>query len=184
MTVKPTDLEMIVERSVGQILRVHLVFGFVSMPIALLMAIVYGVWWPLLAIPAALFCTFHISIFICAKLLPYMIPVQLIASDFRAAKLRQLNQRLDEGLQHGEELDRLMEEAGLEPLHVQVDQGPVIGKLGDVELYEWVDATQGSDEVLRYEYVGRGRIDENRCLIVPNDGRKYLCFNGILYART
>lgn len=103
----------------------------------------------------------------------------------RAHQIQILNEKLGTGeLQAGTpELDEQMQLAGLKPMSVITETGPVFGKLGDTSLHEWVEAKEGSAGTpMKYAYVGQARFDEDGTIVNELNGEsQYLVLNGILY---
>ena len=178
---QPTALDLIVGRAVDWTRIVHLLLGSVGGVVCLILAPLWVT--PLWVIGVVI--SYHVSLRLIGKVLAYTLPRQALLEDLQLRRINELNRRIAEGLEPGEEMDKLVEEAGLEPLHIPVAYGPVFGKYKDAELFEWIDAKRGmTGETHRYVYEGIAEVDENNYLIIPNDEKQYMSLDGILYSRT
>lgn len=139
--------------------------------------------WFLILIPilvGAYFC----GLVIIAQVLQSSLSEDEVISVVQRYKIQSINERLADGtLEPGSnELEALMAEAGLEPLTVIVQLGPIFGHLGDVSLHDWIDAKKGSDgETLRYEYVGKAVFEVDGTVQVTDEKFSYIVIDGILY---
>lgn len=112
-----------------------------------------------------------------------MKPGELIM-ELQGNKVREINERLADGtLEAGsEELEKLMKIAGLQPLTVMETFGPVIGRLGETEIYEWIEAKKGSgNETKRYTFVSTAEFDTDGTVVVKDQKRLYIVIDGCLY---
>ena len=124
------------------------------------------------------------GLYVIVKYLTLTTPYGEAVQAFQAKKVQEINARLADGmLEAGSpELEALMKEAGLNPLSVVESFGPVFGRMGDVELYEWIDAKQGSaGETKRYTYVKQAHFDADGTAIVPNENNLFIVVDGFLY---
>ena len=178
---QPTALDIIVGRAVELTRSVHLGCAMLGTLVLLFLA----PWWTIPLLIIGLFVSYQISLRVIGHLLAQTLPREVVLEELQLKRIRELNERIAGGLETGPELDALIAAAGLEPLHIPVAYGPVIGKFGDEQLYEWIDAKRGTEgEPQRYFYEGQAVLDQDGCLIVPDREKQYMSINGILYSRT
>ena len=178
---RQTALDIIVGRAVELTRSIHIASAMIGTLLLLFVAPLWTI--PLLLI--SLFISYQISLRLIGHILARSLPREALIEELQLKRIREVNERIAAGLEPGPELDALIAAAGLEPLHVPVAYGPVIGKLGDEELYEWVDAKRGSTgQVERYLYEGRATLDTDGCLVPPDHEKQYMGINGILHSRT
>jgi hypothetical protein len=178
-----TQLDLVVEHTVDTYRKVFLVVGVVGVGSCLieeeyLSAMIAAV---LISV------SYYIGLYILGYVLAAILPKRYLIEELRTQRINDINRRLDEGtLEAGsEELETLMTKAGLEPLHVIVDRGPIFGRQFDAEMYEWLDAKKGREgTLLRYVFVGQARFDSDGCVETPNNTGVFLVLDGFLYEHT
>lgn len=103
----------------------------------------------------------------------------------KGSRIQEINRRLDAGELEADtpELEAEMIAAGLKPLAVVVEHGPVLGKQFDVQFYDYVMAREGiNGEVHRYDYIGPTHFDEDGTITnVPSNENLYISIDGNLY---
>jgi hypothetical protein len=127
----------------GSLLIIGLSFFFVPL----------FVWLLIIGFSAILY---FIGLYVLAFTLQRTIPQDIIDTGLQHDRVVELIEKLRTGELKAEtkEFDDAMRHAGLEPLAVPKEFGPIFGKRGDDELYEWIDGTLGIDGPLeRYFFV-------------------------------
>lgn len=172
-----TELESIVSRAVDSYRKVFLVSSLVSCIMTILSV---GWVWLALLIPM-LVLSYFAGLFLVAEVLSRIIPRSIVLDDYKEDLIAEINSKLDSGeLQAGsDELNEAMKNAGLKPLAVIHEKGPVFGRQFDRDLYEYVDAVEDG-KIRRYTYVSQATLDKNGVVQVPSNSN-FLVLDGSLY---
>jgi hypothetical protein len=178
-----TQLDVVVGRTVDTYRRCFLFAAVISIG-----SCIYDeLYWAALISAGILSVLYYLGLFVLGHTLAAVLPKTYLIEELRTQRIKEINKRLDEGsLEAGsEELETLMTKAGLEPLHVIVDRGPVFGRQFDAEMYEWLDAKKGREgDLLRYVFVGQAQFDHDGCVETPNNEGVFLVLDGFLYEHT
>lgn len=160
-------LDQIIEQSVKQYRTIFLASAlFVTC--ASFFFVPFYVWALILASNVGLY---FVGLYILAWSLQRLIPQNVIDDGLRIDRIAEINRKLLSGeLEPGSrELDTEMKAAGLEPLSIAVEYGPVFGKLGDAEMHEWIDGKKGLDgEIRRYFFVERASYGPTGLILVDS----------------
>lgn len=110
------------------------------------------------------------------------VEAQEVLTDIRKSMIDEINKGIADGsLQHGPELIKLMDEAGLKATTDIAELGPVLGTLGDAKFYEYVIG-EGTTGPMKYNFVGKVQPNKDGSILVPNlEKNFYVVLDGILY---
>ena len=137
--------------------------------------------------PILIACYFG-GLWLVANVLAMVLPKHLLYEDLQIERIRILNEKIESGelTVDDPQLAIDMKQAGLRPLSVITEKGPIFGRQFDANLYEWIDAKEGDHEVGRYVHVGKAEFEEDGTVFINNQNSKslYLVLDGILYERT
>lgn len=137
----------------------------------------------LVVTPILIVVLYYFGIFAIGKYILYTTNPNEFIEEIQSERIKAINEGLENGsIEAGSpELERLMKEAGLRPLSVLESFGPVFGRHWDAELYEYIDAKQGSaGETKRYTYVAKAQFDHDGTVVTP-DENLYIVVDGHLY---
>lgn len=181
-------LEERVDRAITTAKVWWLVHALVAVP--LLLWALSG-WW-LLLIPVYLSITYQVAVhLVAARVLRSIQPElhELMQAAGRAdamAAFTTIKQRLDGGeIEPGPELYELMGRAGLSIGVIRATSKTILGKLGDVDIFEWVELYDPvTDEVKRFLYEEVAVKNAQGEYILPSYEDKLAAIvNGLVYSR-
>lgn len=129
------------------------------------------------------FISYRIGLMVIASWFTRIITDDEIKEAIRADALNEIMARQANGTlePHDPETLELLTQAGLRPAPEIIEYGPVFGRYGEVELYDWVKAKDEHDIVFVYNYAGIANVTADGLLILPDETKNYLCTDGILY---
>lgn len=178
-----SQLDLAVTRAVESYRKV---FAFLAV-IGIGSSFVYGdLSWAVL-VACSLAVLYYVGLIALGYGMSFVLPKSVLQQELRTKRINEINRRLDEGsLEAGsEELEEMMKNAGLEPLHVITGYGQIFGKQFDANLYEWVEAKKGRlGDIVRHDFVGPASFDADGCIETPNDEGVFLVLDGFLYEHT
>ena len=175
-----TKLDEVVLKVVETYRSVFLVTSIV----AFVLTVLQQNWIGLIVLGPLLAISYFVGLYLVGWLLSKMIDPSVMLEELRAKRIAEINRKLDAGELQAEspELEAEMVKAGLKPLNIIVQRGPVFGKQFGAELLEWVDAKEGlNGQVNRYVYVGQAQFEPDGTVITPNDESLFLVLDGVLY---
>ena len=132
----------------------------------------------------SLVAIYFVGLFGIAKWLEMTTPAAELSFELKSKIIKDLNAELEAGtLIPGAELDARLDAAGLQQMNSIIDCGPVFGRIGDKEMFEWIDSKQGSlGEVQRYNYVEPAKFGPDGAAIPgTNENSLYVVVDNMMY---
>lgn len=159
----------------------------VAAVIAIVLTIFQGNWIGLIFLGPLLVCGYFGGLWLTGQLLSLLVPKELLREEFQAKRIQIINEKLESGELTVDDpaLAVEMEKAGLRPLSVITEKGPIFGRQFDADLHEWIDAKEGKHGEGRYVYKGKAEFEADGTVSIPDQSSKnlYLVLDGILYER-
>lgn len=156
--------------------------------VAFVHTILQGNWIGLLVSIPVLVVSYFFGLWLISQVLVFLVPKEYLLEEFRAKRIQVLNKKLEDGEIDVDDphLADEMKKAGLRPLSVITEKGPVFGRQFDANLHEWIDAKEGDAGVGRYTYKGKAFFEPDGTVSIPDMNTKnlFLVLDGILYERT
>ncbi len=155
--------------------------------VAVALTIFEGNWIGLLMLGPLLIVTYFGGLWLLGQVLSFMVPKEFLREEFQAKRIQIINEKLESGELTVDDpnLAVEMEKAGLRPLSVITEKGPIFGRQFDANLHEWIDAKEGKYGEGRYVYKGKAMFEADGTVSIPDQNMKslYLVLDGILYER-
>ena len=178
-----TRLDMLVEQVVE---GYRTIFKIMSI-IAVLLTVYQQNWWGLIALGPILIVCYFGGLWLTGQVLSMIVPKDLLREEFQAKRIQILNEKLERGeiTVDDPQLAIEMQKAGLRPLSVITEKGPIFGRQYDANLHEWIDAKEGDAGLGRYVYKGKAEFEGDGTVSITDQNMKnlYLVLDGILYER-
>ena len=172
---------------VGRVVEGYRSVFMVTSVIAIVMTVAQQNWIGLIALIPMLIVGYFAGLWVTGQVLSIFISKDLLRDEFQTRRIQVLNEKLESGELTADD-PRLAEEmvrAGLRPLSLITEKGPIFGRQYDADLHEWIDAKEGDAGVGRYVYKGRAIFDTDGTVSIPDQDIKnlYLVLDGVLYER-
>lgn len=154
---------------------------------AIILTVLQGNWFGLILLGPILVVTYFGGLWMVGQILSLVVSKDLLREEFQTKRIAILNQKLESGELTVDDPNLVSEmvRAGLRPLSVITEKGPVFGRQFDADLHEWIDAKEGDAGTGRYVYKGKAFFEADGTVSIPDQNEKnlYLVLDGILYER-
>lgn len=173
-----------IDEVVSKVVETYRSVFLITAVVAIGLTIFQQNWIGLIALGPLLLITYFVGLHVVGWLLSKLIHPSWLAEELRNKRIAEINRKLDAGELQAEspELEAEMVKAGLKPLNIIVEKGPVFGRQFDVDLHEWIDAKEGlNGSINRYSYIGQAKFEPDGTVITPNDDSLFLVLDGVLY---
>lgn len=178
-----TSLDILVSQVVDSY---RSVFKIISI-IAIAFFVYQQNWLGLILLGPLLISLYFSGLWLTGQILSLVVSKDLLLNEFQSNLIQTLNDKLKSGEMSIDdpEFAKEMERAGLRPLSVIVEKGPIFGRQHDANLHEWIDAKEGDAGVGRYLYQGQASFDVDGTVFIQNQDTNnlFLVLDGFLYER-
>ena len=178
-----TRLDALIERVVEGYRSVFMVTSVV----AIVLTVAQQNWLGLIFLIPILIGSYFIGLWLTGQILAMFIDRDLLRDGIQINRIQILNEKLESGelTVDDPKLAKEMKRAGLRPLSLITEKGPIFGRQFDANLHEWIDAKEGDADVGRYVYKGQAEFDTDGTVFIQDQSEKslYLVLDGILYER-
>lgn len=179
------QIETLVDQKLSAVRKMWIVQAIIATP---LLWVALSGWW-LLLIPIYLSITYQAAIHIAADQMERSIPGELLqadATDDALSAFEDIKRKLDAGeIQLGPELYDLFDKAGLSLGIVEATSEEKVGRLGDFDIYEWVEMWDPTTKkVERFFFEEVAAKDADGLPVLQHYERKLAALiNGAIYTR-